>query len=270
MEEQLFISIIDQLSSFTSYLNLYFQGEPYLNPRLFDFIKYARSKKMYVISSTNGHYLSEETASGTVKSGLNKLIISLDGTDQKAYESYRAGGSFNTVVNGITKLVKAKRELHSSKPYLVIQFLVLKTNQHQMDEIKKLGKKLGVDKVEFKSAQFYRYQDGNPLMPEVDKYSRYRKIPDVSGSFIRYQIKNTLPRHCFRMWSSCVITWDGKVVPCCYDKDAHHLLGDMTADPVSTIWKSKMTDHFRKQILDEREKIDICQNCSEGLRSRLK
>ncbi len=139
-----------------------------------------------------------------------------------------------------------------------------------MDEIKKLGKKLGVDKVEFKSAQFYRYQDGNPLMPEVDKYSRYRRIPDVSGSSVRYRIKNTLPRHCFRMWSSCVITWDGKVVPCCYDKDAHHQLGEMTADPLSTIWKSKMTDLFRKQILYEREKIDICQNCSEGLRLRLK
>lgn len=265
MESPLFYSIIDQLSPFINYLTLYFQGEPYLNPRFFDFIKYARSKKIYVTSSTNGHYLSAETAAETIKSGLNRLIISLDGTNQETYESYRAGGSFEKVINGIKALVEAKRELHSSRPFLVIQFLVLKNNQHQLKEIKKLGKKLGVDKVEYKSAQFSQYQYGNPLIPDLDKYSRYRKIPDASGSSVRYRSKNTLPRHCFRMWSSCVITWDGKVVPCCFDKDARHILGDIAENPIGKIWESRAADIFRQQILEEREKIEICKNCTEGL-----
>jgi len=265
MEPALFHSIVDQLSSYISYLTLYFQGEPFLNPRFFDFVAYARSKQIYVSTSTNGHYLSPASASETVKSGLNRLIISLDGTDQESYESYRVGGSFEKVIDGITALVKAKRELNLKSPFLVIQFLVLKTNQHQLDEVKKLGKKLAVNKVEFKSAQFNNYKYGNPLIPDLDKYSRYKKVSDNCGSGIQFRFKNTLPRHCFRMWSSCVITWEGKVVPCCYDKDAHHILGDMNYDPFRKIWKSGMADGFRQQILDEREKIDICQNCSEGL-----
>jgi len=265
MEPALYHSVIDQLSPFISYLTLYFQGEPYLNSRFFDYIAYARSKKIYVSSSTNGHYLSHESAAKTVKSGLNRLIISLDGTDQETYEKYRAGGSFEKVIAGITALVEAKKELNVNRPYLVIQFLVLKTNQHQLSEVKMLGKKLGVDKIEFKSAQFNSYLNGNPLIPDLEKYSRYKKIVDDSGSGVRYIFKNPLPRHCFRMWSSCVITWDAKVVPCCYDKDARHIFGDMTEDTIRKIWKSKMTNSFRQQILDEREKIDICQNCLEGI-----
>lgn len=265
METALFHSVIDQLSPFISYLTLYFQGEPYMNPRFFDFIAYARSKKMYVSSSTNGHFLSPESAVETVQSGLNRLIISLDGANQEAYGSYRAGGSFQRVIAGIKALVDAKKELKSNRPFLVLQFLVLKTNQHQLAGVKKLGKSLGVDKVEFKSAQFKHFRDGNPLIPDLEKYSRYQKIADDSGSGIRYRFKNTMPRHCFRMWSSCVITWDGKVVPCCYDKDARHILGDVAVNPIRKIWKSKETDIFRQQILEEREKIDICQNCLEGL-----
>jgi len=265
MEPSLFHSVIDQLSPFISYLTLYFQGEPYLSPHFFDFIAYARSKKIYVNASTNGHSLLPESAVKTVKSGLNRLIVSLDGNDQEAYGSYRVGGSFEKVITGITALVEEKKKLNSNKPFLVIQLLVLKTNQHQLEEIKKLGKSLGVDKVNLKTAQFNHYLNGNSLIPDLDKYSRYQKIADDYGTGVQYRFKNTLPRHCFRMWSSCVITWDGKVVPCCYDKDARHILGVIAENSIRKIWKNKLTDSFRQQILDEREKIDICQNCPEGL-----
>ncbi|HRB92899.1 MAG TPA: SPASM domain-containing protein, partial [Chitinophagales bacterium] len=73
-----------------------------------------------------------------------------------------------------------------------------------------------------KTAQVYDYENGNELIPENEQYSRYRKNSDGT-----YSIKNSLENSCWKLWHSCVITWDGKVVPCCFDKDAQHQLGDL-------------------------------------------
>lgn len=258
-----FKSAIDQLSPQLSYLTLYFQGEPYLHPGFFDFVRYARSKNIYVSSSTNGHFLSTEQVEQTINCGLNRLIISLDGINQETYQSYRQGGNFKQVVEGIAKLVEQKHLKKVNHPKIIIQFLVFKTNQHQIAEIRTLGRKLGVDKVEIKTAQFYDYHLGNPLMTDLGKYSRYKKITSPSSSIITYQIKNKLPNHCFRMWSSCVITWDGKVAPCCYDKDANHVMGNIIKTPFHEILKSTSYKNFRKTLLTKRKSVEMCSNCDQ-------
>jgi radical SAM protein with 4Fe4S-binding SPASM domain len=66
------------------------------------------------------------------------------------------------------------------------------------------------------------------------------------------------------MWNSCVVTWDGKVVPCCFDKDAHYTLGDLNKNSFGEIWRSREYDNFRRSILQSREEIEICKNCTEG------
>ncbi len=266
MDPVLFRSIIDQLSPQLTYLTLYFQGEPYLDPNFFESIRYARSKKIYVSTSTNGHFFSQENISQTISSGLNRLIISLDGTNQEAYASYRIGGNFEKVTEGIRQLVRIKKERHAGTPFIILQFLVLKTNQHQIREIKMLGKQLSVDQVELKTAQFNNYQSGHPLMPDIPKYSRYtltKSSIQQPSSPTTYQHKNHFPNTCFRMWSSCVLTWDGKVVPCCFDKDAAHALGDMTRQSFQTIWRSPEYHSFRLRILKDRKSVPMCMNCSQ-------
>lgn len=274
MDQTLFRSIIDQLSPHLTYLTLYFQGEPFLDPVFFENIKYARSRNIYVSSSTNGHFLTPANVSALIHSGLNRLVISVDGTDQSTYARYRIGGSLEKVLEGIRNLVDTRKKMKTRNPSIIIQFLVLKINQHQISEIKKLGKKLGVDKVELKTAQFYDYLYGNPLMTDLPEHSRY--IPASSPthqltstpvhqltSSPTHQLKNHLPDACFRMWSSCVFTWDGKVVPCCFDKDARYILGNMHNQSFQQIWRSQDYHHFRKKILDNRKSIDICTNCTQ-------
>lgn len=255
-----FIKTIDQLLPHLSYLTLYFQGEPYMNPLFFDMVRYARSKKVFVSTSTNGHFLNEENARKTVASGLNTLIVSVDGTDQQAYEQYRIGGKFDTVIAGIAALVTAKSSLRVQHPRIILQFLVLKSNQHQIKEIKRLGNALGVDKVELKTAQFYDYANGNPLMPDISEYSRYRTVSGDAPS-PKFIPKNSMPNRCFRMWSSCVVTWDLKVVPCCYDKDANHEMGDLSVSTFRDIWRSNIYNKFRKKILSNRKSVEMCKNC---------
>ena len=255
----LYENVIDELAPTLLYLILYFQGEPYLNANFFDFISFAADRKIYTATSTNGHYLDPENSRKTVESGLDRIIISIDGADQSTYESYRIGGSLEKVIEGTRQLVKWKRKLKSTTPHIILQFIVFRQNETQIDQIRKLGKQLEVDEVAIKTAQIYDYMDGSERITSVEKYSRYTQ--NGNG---KWKLKNELFDHCWKMWQSSVITWDGKVVPCCFDKDASHVLGDASMDSFEKIWKSDPYNNFRKQILKSRSSIDICTNCTEG------
>ena len=259
LNENFFKETIDSLYKDLLYLIFYFQGEPYLNPQFLEMVNYASQKGIYTATSTNAHYLTNEMAKKTVESGLDRLIISIDGTTQEVYESYRVGGKLDKVLQGAKNMVKWKKELKSNTPHLIFQFLVVKPNEHQIEDAKKLTKELGVDEIRFKTAQLYDYEHGNDLMPTINEYSRYKKNKDGS-----YSIKNKLLNHCWKLWHSCVITWDGKVVPCCFDKDAQHQLGDLQKNTFSTLWQSDAYQNFRRSLLKSRSEIDICKNCSEG------
>jgi radical SAM protein with 4Fe4S-binding SPASM domain len=255
---ELYQDIIDQLHKDLFYLILYFQGEPYLHPLFFRMVQYARERKIYTATSTNAHFLTDRLARKTVESGLDRLIISLDGLDQETYEKYRVGGSLEKVMEGTRNLVKWKKELQVKTPYIILQFIVFRTNEHQVEEVKELARELGVDKLELKTAQVYDYEGGNPLIPENERFSRYKKIP--GGNF---QINNPLNNHCLRMWLGCVITWDGLVVPCCFDKDAEYRMGDLKKQSFKEIWRGKAYEEFRKRLFSARREIDICRNCTE-------
>jgi len=252
-------NILNQLGKHLQYINYYFQGEPFINPNFLDFVKQARQKNIYVLTSTNAHFIDDNTAKNVVKSGLNELVISIDGTTQDTYSNYRIDGELNKVLDGVKNMVKAKKELKSKHPLVTLQFLVTKQNEHQIDEIKALKNILGADRLNLKTIQVYDFENGNSLLPSNEKYSRYKK--DKNGKF---KLKNKMSNHCWRMWSTCVFTWDGKIVPCCFDKDAQHQMGRLTKHDFKSIWKSDLYQKFRQDILKDRQSIDICGNCSEG------
>lgn len=256
----LFQKIIDEVKEHLLYLTFYFQGEPYLHPEFLSMVKYASESKIYTATSTNAHFLTNEAARKTVESGLSRLIISIDGATQQTYEAYRKEGKLNEVLEGTKRIVEWKRKFKSKTPYLIFQFLVVRHNEHEIEKVKQLGRELGVNAVKFKTAQIYDYENGSDLIPEEEKYARYTK--KVAGG--KWVLKSTLPNECWKMWHSSVITWDGKVVPCCFDKDATHSMGDMKKNSLHEIWRQPQYQRFRQSLLSSRKKIDICKNCSEG------
>jgi len=259
LQQDMFKNTIDQLKDTLTYLTFYFQGEPYLHPQFLDMVKYASSQGIYTATSTNAHYLKDDIARQTVESGLDRLIISIDGTSQDTYESYRVGGDLSKVIEGTKNIIAWKRKLKSRTPHVIFQFLVVRPNEHQIPEVYALADQLGVNQVVLKTAQIYEYENGSDLIPLQEKYSRYRKLDDGS-----YAIKNSLDDHCWKMWHSCVITWDGKVVPCCFDKDAHFVLGNLSEQSFKEIWFGDQYKVFRKSLLKSRSEIEICKNCTEG------
>lgn len=259
LQKELFMRVIDELKDTLLYLTFYFQGEPYLHPKFTELVRYASERNIYTSTSTNAHYLDERNAQKTIASGLDRLIISIDGTTQETYQAYRVGGKLEKVIEGTKNILHWKKELKSKTPHVIFQFLVVKPNQHQIDEVQQLGKTLGVDEVKLKTAQIYDYEKGSPLIPTLPKYARYEQNEDGN-----YFIKNSLENSCWRMWQSCVITWDGAVVPCCFDKDAHHKLGELAHHDFKQIWQSDSYQNFRKSLLLSRSEIEMCKNCTEG------
>lgn len=265
LKEEFFKETIEALCKELVFLIFYFQGEPYIHPDFLKMVRYAHNKNLYTITSTNGHFLNEENARKTVESGLDRLIISVDGTSQEVYEQYRKKGQLEVVLQGARNVVKWKKSLQSKTPHLIFQFLVVRPNEHQAGEIFRLGKEIGIDEIKIKTAQIYDYKNGHPLIPRRKKYSRYEEQADGT-----YEIRNKLLNHCWKLWHSCVITWDGCVVPCCFDKDAGHSLGDLKKQGMKELWKGEAYRRFREDLFRGRKEIDICTNCSEGCKVWIK
>lgn len=254
-----FRRILDELGDRLTWLIFYFQGEPYINPDFLAMVAEASQRGIYTITSTNGHFLNDDNARRTIESGLDRLIISVDGTTQETYENYRVGGDLEVVLQGARNVVKWKKKLQSATPHLIFQFLVVRPNEHQIEDIHRLAREIGIDEVKLKTAQVYDYQHGNPLIPEQEKYARYARQADGT-----YRIKNRLLNHCWKLWHACVITWDGLVVPCCFDKDAQHQLGNLQTQSFRSVWQGSAYQSFRQKLLRGRDQIDICTNCTEG------
>ncbi len=251
---------IDQIKDTGFYVQLFFQGEPYINKHLPEMIKYAQANNVYISISTNGHFVNEKNVDHVLENAPDKLIYSVDGLDEESYQKYRVGGTFKQADEGLRLLIKRKKELKRLKPFVEFQFIVMKQNEHQLDEAQKYCDEVAVDKLVFKTMQISSYENAIKFLPDNLKFRRYL-VKDG-----KFSIKNKLKNHCFALWRTSVITWDGKVVPCCFDKDAGFTLGILNGDKFSDIWKSEEYQKFRSSVLADRKQISMCTNCTEGLK----
>lgn len=263
MDMALYQKRIDQAAPYLLNLNLYFLGEPYMNPRFHEMVAYANKKGIYTQSSTNGQGLDEEAARQTVLSRLDKLIISIDGASQESYAKTRRGGQLPVVLENMKRLSLTRKKLKKKTPYIQMQCLVHRHNEHELADIKKMGRAHGADRVVFKSMQLHHYENGHPLMTGIEKYNRYRK-----GADGHYHIKSHLPKRCLRLWEACVVDYRGHVLPCCYDKHGQYTYGENGDESLHTIMHSQKAQAFRQRLITDRESIGICRNCTSGLRLR--
>ncbi len=259
LQPSLFEKMIDELYPDLLFLVLYFQGEPFLNKKFLDYVRYASNKNIYVVTSSNGHYFTDDIAKETVQSGLSRLTVSVDGASQDTYSKYRIGGKLDEVIAGTKRVLEWKKKLKSSTPHVILQFIVFKHNEHELPLIQKLADEIGVDELAIKTAQVYGYENDEDFIPDNTELSRYEK-----GADGRYAIRNKLENHCWKMWRSSVITWDGWVVPCCFDKDATHKLGNVTEQNFKSVWNARQSQDFRSAVLKHRSQITMCTNCTEG------
>jgi radical SAM protein with 4Fe4S-binding SPASM domain len=256
MDIELFKKVMKELSPYLYNVNLYFQGEPMLHPLFFSFIGIPAT--VHSVVSTNGHYLSEENSEKLVRSPLRRLIVSLDGIDQDTYSMYRINGNITDVTEGLMNLAIAKKKSNSTLK-VEIQFLVNSVNENQIEQVKKFAKSVNAV-LRLKSMQIINKAEIGSWLPSGRRFRRYRI---KEGEYVS---KNQLPYRCARLWFNPVITWDGKVVPCCFDKNAEYVMGDLNNESFREIWDGPKFRIFRKSILSGRHMIEMCRDCTSGLR----
>jgi radical SAM protein with 4Fe4S-binding SPASM domain len=257
-----FKGLVDQVHEQVFLMMLWNQGEPYLNRCFNEMVRYARQHRICTLTSTNGHFIrSREEALSIVESGLDEIIVSLDGVDQQTYEKYRVGGKIERVFTGARLLVEAKEELGSRTPLVNLQFIVMKHNEGDLQRAEQIALQLGVDKFLVKTAQVYTLQEAQAFLPEQDQYRRYER---TAGELV---VKGQPARGCKVLWYASMVNWNGRVAPCCFDKDVDFEMGRaFDGRSFAEIWQGRAYMDFRRQVLKDRQRVEMCRNCSEGYR----
>ncbi len=251
-----FREVVSSLKADAFLVNLYFQGEPLMHPGFSSLVSIAKSAKLVTSTSTNGHYLNERQAKKIVESELDILIVSLDGMMQETYEKYRVGGELDKVLQGIKNVVREKQIQKSIRPIIIAQFLAFRHNEHEIEFFENWAYDLGVNEVQIKTAQIYNVNDKLKLLPRKSELTRYA-LNDKGNVVLKGEFKNS----CWKQWSSCVFTWDGDLVPCCFDKDGNYKIGNVFQDNFKVLWQEELFNRFRLNVLLKQSGIDICRNC---------
>lgn len=253
---KLYQQVVDELAPTLSAVILYFQGEPLLHPQILEMIKYAHQKKIYTMTSTNGQLITNKMARDLVDSGLNRIVVSMDGVTQEVYEQYRRGGSLQNVVEAISAMSSWKLTLHKRTPHVEAQFIVMRHNEDQIAVFLDMAKAVGADSARLKTAQI-DWPNIETLVPTQSKFARYRK--NKNGE---WDLKHRLKNRCWRQWSSTVIASNGDVLPCCFDKNGDHAFGNLNQASFHEIWHGEKATAFRRAILHDRKQFEMCRNCT--------
>jgi len=260
-----FKKIVDECGPYLFNLTLWNWGEPFLNKDVYSMIEYAKSKRIFVRVSTNGHLLKDsKNIERVVRSGMDELIFSLDGASESTFLKYRKSGDFKGVMNNLRAMVEAKKRLRSRTPFIELQFIVMRHNEHEIPKIRRIAKEIGVDKLKLKTVSL---ETTNALAfggdrerikqykPKNKKYTRY------TDDMRRKEVRNG----CLRLWVSSVINWDGTVSPCCNDPNRIFNFGNIFEANFTEVWNGTKYAAFRKAILNNKNNINMCRNCSGSL-----
>lgn len=259
-----FKKIIDQ-SKFVKNILLWNLGEPFLNKELLMMTDYAFKNGKRVTTSTNGEFFyNEQFCKNVVQSGFRRLIVCLDGADQEILSKYRIGSNFKKIVEGIKMLCKFKKQLRLVYPIIELQFIVMKHNQHQRQQMRKIAEDLNVDVYKEKAMAFdindvYFQQLAKELLPTDNKYC------EQDGRYVK---GGKIIAKCSFIKKIMVINSNGLVVPCCYDFYSKFIMGNVFEENLFNIWEGKKYQEFRKQVFESRESMPFCSTCSEGREGR--
>lgn len=265
MHYDVFTRTVDQIKDSCLWLTLYSWGEPFLNPRIHEFVNYAHRKRIATIISSNlNRPLTDEMAENIITSGLDVMIISLDGVTQDVYEQYRVNGRLVRVLDNIKLLVAKKRELGMNTPRLEWQFIVMRHNEHQIPEARQMATQLGVDAIVFKKVDFPHNVESPELaerwLPSDPQYLRAKPFDKPYAED---------GERCWHLWRSAVVNWDGGFAPCCYLIDKADDFGDVTKNSVRQIWNNERYTTARGLFKDgftPRQAVG-CISCPVYLRS---
>lgn len=264
MDPSLLERLMAELHSYLWGVLFYFQGEPLIHPEIGRLISIVSRYRLLSSLSTNGHFLTEEKSYELIAAGLTHLRISVDGMTPESYAKYRAGGHLAEVQAGAERLLKLRRAMRSRYPLVELQFIAFRHNLSEIPAFKRWARQVGADIARIKTAQILELSPAQYEAWIPEEKSRYERAADGT-----VRLKGRIPNRCWRLWRAAEVTWDGRVLPCCFDKNAEYAFGAVQNGHFGEVWHNEKAETFRRRVFRARESIDICRNCSEGIRTWL-
>lgn len=227
--------------------NLNFYNEPFLDPLIFDRIKYLKSKGLKVGLFSNASVVDESMHDKIFESGIDTISFSVDGATKETYEKIRNGLNFEKTVKNVINLIDKRNGMSLSKPKIRVVFVQQEANRKELEEYKRFWK----DKV-----------DSVVISKDDNRNS--------NSSFFKYSSKRK-PFPCRQIWTEIITTSNGKVILCCVDADGSVILGDFKKQNLKEIWENNEFKKTRELHLNfEADKIYLCKNCLHPYRMNLK
>ena len=252
--------VIDQVKDYVYLLVFWSWGEPFINKDAFRMIRYAKEKGLLVHTSTNGHYFNtKEEAKKIIDSGLDSLIVAVDGLDQPTYEKYRKGGNLQTVINSIENLVAERAFLGVRHPLVTLRFIVMKHNEHQVDRVKEFAKDLGVDRLTFRCAIVRR--STLDLQDSLTPHSSEFQQSSCNGFPSGVNPAGRLNNYCHRPYANLTVFSNGDVVTCENDFNAAFPLGNIADQSIRNILSSGKSRTFLKTFRKNLDRFMFCREC---------
>ena len=262
-----FKPIIDRLGKWLQSVNLYSWGEPLLNKSFVDMIRHtACDHEIRTVTSAHLNHLTDEQVEGLVTSGLDKLIVSIDGATQDVYEQYRIGGNIEQVFTNMKRLVDAAKQ-HNSNMRVVWNFLVMKQNEHQIEVARERARELGVD-ITFSIMRTNLKDD--ILGKVVDNIQKDRQWipenPDFNPYDLEKKTRKTPIKFCKRPWMEAFINWNGDVFPCgCVVTEKKYAMGNAFEEDFDDVWNGERYMAARKELLGQDNDLEtICHICKRN------
>lgn len=244
MDFDLFKRITDQIVQLgVKELRFHNFGEAMIDPKIGDKIKYA--KNAGVVSTamyTNASLLNRSVSEAILESGLDKMFVSIDGTNKESFERIRVGLNYDEVVNNLKNFLEMKQEEGFKKPYTEIVLLPIVTNNGEIEDFKKSWNGL-IDKV------------------------RVSRVHDFAGQgFEQFVTENSKPEVkrilCYILWRDMYILWNGNVTLCCLDFDGKTQFGNVQNEHVKVVWQGENMQRVReKHLRNDWKELPLCNNC---------
>ncbi len=247
MSERLFTKIVEEINETVISVLLYFVGEPLIHPLLGNFIQLLKEKKIPSVTvSTNGTLLTPEKYTELSNSGLDELIICIDGLNSNTHSKTRKGSNLKQIEENLD-LISCNPTFKSGNTKIIIQMIETKDNIHEKIDFIKKWKRKGFE----------------PLVTWLDTWAG--QFPELERQATNLCPNWNLPKQkCAELWFKMVINWKGNVLLCCHDWAETYVLGDVNKRKIFQIWNGVNNRGLRSlHVSNSFDKIFLCSHCRE-------
>ena len=238
MSPATFERVLEELGPFIYDMHLYNWGESLLNPDIAEMAALAHGRGIATCISTNGNHMPDGLARDLVESGLDRLVFSIDGATQETYEQYRAGGDLEEALAHVRQVLDERQRAGRRTPRVVWQFLTMRHNEHEIDDVQRRAREIGVDEVSFEWFRTNVYEE--LLTPVEELVEKYRDWIPTLEAFTKFDVEQRATRmgagRCLQPWYRIVIGPTGDAYPCCSIYDEKLKFGNILETPLAALW----------------------------------